>query len=190
MTPRDYLTTRLALAEGATIAGFTGYKVDTSGRVWSTTGWRGSGRREMTPCPGPGGYLRVHLVAPDGRRVNRMVHRLVAQAFLGPQPEGTQTRHLNGNKVDNRAANLAWGTAKENAADRERHGTTARGTSNGQARLTSADVVEIRRLALGASSQRAIAARVGVDQKTVQRILSGEGWTHVRAITDAIGADK
>ena len=42
-------------------------------------------------------------------------------------------RHLDGNKTNPHADNLAWGTQKENAADRERHGKTSRGSKHSAA---------------------------------------------------------
>lgn len=45
------------------------------------------------------------------------VHRLVAQAFLGPRAEGEVIRHLNDVKTDPRLDNLCYGTRKENYAD-------------------------------------------------------------------------
>ncbi len=52
------------------------------------------------------------------------VHTLVLMAFAGPRPaDGMVTRHLNGDKLDNRAANLAWGTVQENIHDKFAHGT-------------------------------------------------------------------
>lgn len=57
----------------------------------------------------------------DGTRVNRAVHRLVLETFVGPRPEGRQCRHLNGNPLDNRLENLAWGTSLEDTADRRAH---------------------------------------------------------------------
>lgn len=104
-----------------------GYEVTRDGRVFSTTGWRGLPRREMAQDLNSHGYLRVRLVH-DGRRVVRLVHVLVAQAFLPPRPSPNhEVRHLDGDKMNNSAANLAWGTRKDNAADRERHGRTSRG---------------------------------------------------------------
>jgi hypothetical protein len=50
------------------------------------------------------------------------VHRLVTNAFIGPLPDGLITRHLNGDKTDNRPVNLAYGTYAENAQDAIRHG--------------------------------------------------------------------
>ncbi len=51
------------------------------------------------------------------------VHVLVAEAFIGPRPEGSECRHLNGNPADNRVSNLAWGTRSENNRDAVAHGT-------------------------------------------------------------------
>jgi hypothetical protein len=64
-----------------------------------------------------GGYLELNL----GRAVHRTVHRLVALAFIGPCPEGMEVRHLNGNPMDNRPANLAYSTHQVNMMDTLRH---------------------------------------------------------------------
>lgn len=112
-----------------------GYRVTRDGRVFSPfCNWRGLGEREMKPSLNSNGYPSVRLTI-DGqtcKRVRLAVHRLVAREFLGPRPSPEHVvRHLNGDKTDNRAVNLAWGTAKENSMDRERHGRTARGDRHG-----------------------------------------------------------
>jgi hypothetical protein len=58
----------------------------------------------------------------------------VAAQFLPerPSPEH-EVRHLDGNKDNPHADNLAWGTRKENADDRERHGRTSRGSAHSAA---------------------------------------------------------
>ena len=57
------------------------------------------------------GYLQVGL---SGSRNLKLVHRLVAEAFL-PNPENKSTvDHINGNRADNRVENLRWTTQKEN----------------------------------------------------------------------------
>lgn len=116
-----------------------GYRVTEDGRVFSPycNNRRNLGETELSRRPGPGGYLRIRIVIGDEKkRVNFAVHQLVAEAFLSPRPSPQhEIRHLNGNRTDNRVDNLAWGTAKENAADRERHGRTARGASHGMTRL-------------------------------------------------------
>ena len=72
----------------------------------------------------PAGYRAVGLYAEEGGKPqSRLVHRLVCHAFHGPPPsdQHTDVRHLNGDKADNRAENLAWGTRSENMQDVLRH---------------------------------------------------------------------
>lgn len=63
------------------------------------------------------GYRIVMLTDKDGRKVQRPVHQLVLEAFVGPREPGQITRHLNDVKTDNRLENLAWGTHLENSED-------------------------------------------------------------------------
>lgn len=62
------------------------------------------------------GYPTVTLSARDRRRTQQ-VHRIVAEAFIGPRPEGADIRHLDGNPRNNHVSNLAYGTRSENMLD-------------------------------------------------------------------------
>lgn len=68
------------------------------------------------------GYLSVTLVT-DGRQETHEVHRLVARAFLGERPAGQEVRHIDGDKLNCRLTNLAYGTSRENHFDKQVHGT-------------------------------------------------------------------
>lgn len=105
-----------------------GYIVTRDGRVFSVGhNWRGYGEREMRLTPNADGYPSVRLTI-GGKRTRLAVHRLVAREYLPPRPSPAhEVRHLDGDRTNNRVTNLAWGTRKENAADRERHGRTYRG---------------------------------------------------------------
>lgn len=100
---------------------FPGYCITSDGRIWSDLVHRGQAGRWMRPTPSGKGYLAANL-RQAGRPVRRYVHHLVAEAFLGPRPPGLEVRHLNGDMLDNRLANLTYGTSAENKVDTVRHG--------------------------------------------------------------------
>jgi len=122
-----------------------GYEVTADGRVFSVGhNWRGYGRREMKQTPNSDGYPSVKLTI-NGKKIRLAVHKLVALWFLTPRPSPKhEIRHLDGDKWNRSAANLAWGTQKDNADDRERHGRTYHMTSE-EARAKSARANEVRR---------------------------------------------
>ena len=106
------------------VVGFDAYEVSSEGQVRSIdriiTTRRGIRRRlpglTLSPKPTPGGYLIVNLYR-NRRQHTRSVHQVVAEAFHGPRPAGTETRHLNGCGTDNRAVNLQWNTHTVNVRD-------------------------------------------------------------------------
>jgi hypothetical protein len=154
------------------------HEVSSFGRVrsWAVPGFWGRVRSApvfLNPKPNKEGYRRVNL----GRGVREFIHTLVATAFLEPRPAGSEVRHLNGDPTDNRAENLAWGTALENAADRTRHGRMRVGVDHHSAKLTEDD---IRRIRASLDSISQIARAFGVARKNVRAIRSGKAWAHVR----------
>lgn len=66
-------------------------------------------------------YLFVTL-CKDGERRSWKVHQLVALAFIGPRPAGSDTCHNNDIRTDNRAVNLRYDTHSANALDHVRAG--------------------------------------------------------------------
>jgi len=108
------------------ILGYEGrYAVSDRGRVRSFVRPRqGSGGLLSAPVDAQIGYRTALLYKGDGSpRQRRFVHKLVCEAFNGPGRPGQVVRHLNGNPLDNRADNLAWGTLSDNAQDSVTHGT-------------------------------------------------------------------
>jgi hypothetical protein len=161
---------------------YPGYEVSDMGRVRSsyTIGPRpklGDTPHILTPTRVlPTGYL---FVALDGgrRRRTRGVHRLVLEAFVGPCPPGMQCCHGNGKADDNRLANLRWDTPKANHADKVRHGTTARGERNANAKLTWAKVDRIRQLyAAGWGDYVRLGRRFKVASDTIWNVVKGRCW--------------
>lgn len=93
---------------------------EVGGRAGSTRTLKG---RIISATVNHYGYLKVSLHA-EGVRKTVLVHRLVCRSFHGVPPPGKELAlHGNGNKKDNRASNLRWGSSADNAADSISHGT-------------------------------------------------------------------
>jgi hypothetical protein len=104
----------------------------------------------------------------------------VLKAWVGARLPGQVVRHLNGNKRDNRLANLVWGTQAENVADSIRHGTAVCGERNGSARLNEVAVRVIRFLAARGVQQKLLAMEHGVGPATVNHIVCRRTWKHIQ----------
>lgn len=173
----------------------TGYRVSSCGRV--QTRWRlkslgrlgnrsvlGDTWRELKPGRLPRGYrfVRVSVLTPGADRPsrrNQYVHRLVVETFLGPIPAHMEVCHRNGRPTDNRLDNLYVGTRQQNVDDQLTHGTRARGSRHGNAKLTESIVADIiTRLMTGETSAR-VAQAFGVSAATVRLIRTGDMWPHV-----------
>lgn len=91
------------------VPGYEGrYRVSDQGRVRGLKG-------EIAQQPQNSGYLVVHLHLA-GRRRARLVHTLVAEAFVPGRFEGAQVNHKDCCKHNNAAVNLEWVTRGENMA--------------------------------------------------------------------------
>lgn len=171
-----------------------GYSVDCAGRVFSATGWRGSGLRELSQHPNSHGYLSVRVVFPGGIRKRMLVHALVAAYFLPKRPSPShEVCHIDGDMANNAANNLRWGTRKDNAADRDYHGRTSKGAAHSAAiRAGRADALTeverrcIFRLNASGWTQRAIAERLGRSQGAVGAVIKS-GVSADSAIAKATG---
>ena len=70
------------------------------------------------------GYPSVELFDGSGRRKPVRVHVLVAEAFLGPRPDGLDINHKDGKKTNNWDSNLEYVTRSANMAHAYRLGLT------------------------------------------------------------------
>lgn len=65
---------------------------------------------------------RFVMLSVEGKKYQRLVHRLVLEAFEGRCPAGHEARHLDDNADNNHIDNLRWGPRSANLADRTRNG--------------------------------------------------------------------
>lgn len=109
------------------------------------------------------------------------LHRIVAIAFIENPLNLQQVNHIDGDKLNNCASNLEWLSASDNCrhAIEEKLYVTAKGESAGNAVLTEADVLEIRRLAAAGVMQKDIAKNYSVKRQAITKIVNRQRWKHV-----------
>ena len=164
------------------IEDYPGYEVASTGRVRSVdrqvttgSGIRRYAGKIIAPTRNQHGHLKVALRSSQGK-VYRYVHSLVAEAFIGPRPQGMEVAHADGHPVNNNLANLRYATPAENAADKVGHGTALNRGRHPRARLGEAEVSAIRQALRDGKTQRAVAEEHGVSRTTVSAIATGRSW--------------
>ena len=127
------------------------------------------------------GYLAVTL-CNKGCYKNRLVHRLIAKAFLENKENKKQVNHINGMKSDNRLVNIEWATRSENQLHSINSKLrTTRGSKNSQAKLNEKQVLEILNDDRLYSD---IVLEYNISISTVSDIKRGYSWTHITGLKD------
>ena len=157
---------------------------DVMGRRY--TRYHKPGVRKVTVTAGH--YARVTLYDGETRH-HEEVHRLVAAAFLGPCPSGQEVRHLDGDKYNNAASNLAYGTRAENIGDKIAPGTVPMGELVACANLTEAEGAQIRKRRAAGETGNSLAKEFGVGPAQISRIVRGLRWAHVAGYA-TLAADR
>ena len=148
-------------------------------RFWAKVDKRGPDECwEWTAGTNSGGYGDIKVA---GRHIK--AHRLAFQWLCGPIPEGICVCHHCDNPLCVNPDHLFLGTQAENIADRDAkdrgRGAGPRGEANGSAKLTKADVREIRQLCAGGKAQEAVGKRYGISQSNISDIVNRKTWAHI-----------
>lgn len=114
----------------------------------------------------------------EGITKSVLINRVVGLVYI-PNPENKpEVNHIDGDKANNALDNLEWSTRQEQELHAQRNGLKAnRGSSNSNAKLTAAEVLEIREAAKTSISE--LSRTFGVSRKTITDIKSRATWSHI-----------
>jgi hypothetical protein len=162
------------------IEGFDGrYEISSCGEVrsWVNNRWgRARKSRLLRSATKQSGHRFVNISNADGKRTNLTLHALVAKTFIGPRPDGLEVCHGDGTPTNNCVENLRYDTHENNSADMVAHDRSPRGQRNGQAVLTSEQVVAIVAAVRSGRTHQRVAADYSVSRMTVSNIINGRAW--------------
>ena len=151
------------------IDGAPGYQVSSHGRVRSfkkhggTNGWHIANTPQRILKPGldrgyPFVYIRGYPVLH--------IHRLVAEAFLGPCPEGMEVCHNDDTRSNNHIDNLRYDTHASNMEQAARTGGQLRGKD-------PAFIQAVRERAADGESYASLASDTGVRKSVIRNMCIG-----------------
>ena len=134
-------------------------------------------------------YTRVSI-KHNGVEIKMALHRLVAKYFCkipkrhkkkGLTFDDLVVNHKNGLKNCNASFNLEWVTSTENSDHAWKTGLCddIRGEKAHLAKITEEQAIKICELIMNKKSNKEICDKLGVSNKTVQHIRSGECWKHL-----------
>lgn len=170
--------------EWKVIADFPDYSISNMGNIKSRRPWNTQKNRALTPerIMNPHlthyGYRAVRLCRDD-KQLDKFIHRLVMEAFVGACPVDQEVNHIDGVKTNNRIYNLeyvTYGQQRQHAYDM---GLQKKGGDKWNAILDANKVIEIRGL-LGKITGRRIAEIYGVSPCTICDIKKGRRWAYVK----------
>lgn len=159
----------------------TAYEVSDLGHIRRVEAGRGARIGKILKASSNGRYLQVGLYRSNKVR-RELVHIIVAEAFIGPRPEGCEVNHQDGCRGNNSASNLEYCTPKENMEHASRKRLLAFGSRNKSTKLTDSQVEWIRREVANGRSRHSVAAEIGICFQHASDIVNGKKRASVYVI--------
>ena len=169
------------------ISGLEGfYEVSDSGLVRSVTrviNGRTYRARMMKGRCGRQGYLSVGL-RKIGASATRIVHRLVAEAFLENSENLPEVLHLDGDKMNADYKNLVWASKSEVQQHNWERGVydsanTIAGERVHFSKITDADAIAIR---ASSKTPSELAKIYPIQASAIGKIKRGQTWKHIGSV--------
>jgi hypothetical protein len=114
-----------------------------------------------------------------GKRV--LAHRVICKLTHEDFDEGLLACHKCDNPPCCNPNHLYPGTYKDNSNDKHQRGRAniSKGENNGRAKITAAQVIELRNLFAGGMTKGALATKYGLTWSTVDKIVKNQLWKEV-----------
>ena len=148
------------------------YAITKSGKVWSyPKSGRGRSKHDgrwLTVSVGSSGYKETCL--KSGGRVS--IASLLATTFIDNPHKYSTVNHIDGNKLNDEIANLEWCTMSANVLHAYKLGLLNKGEKHASAKLSDAQVAEIRSRACSGETLTKIALDYPVCRVTIGRIVN------------------
>lgn len=124
-------------------------------------------------------YVTSHTAKASGYpRINKkLVSHIVYEEKYGPLEPGYVLRHNCDNPLCVNLEHIVSGTHADNVQDRVERDRSAKGEYNGRSKLTETQAVEI--IANKIDSNPVLAAKYGVNRKTIKLIRDGKTWAYL-----------
>lgn len=156
------------------------YEVSSMGRMRrAAPGRKTHAGRLLKPVLMKIGYLKVSPVV-GGKNRQKLLHALVAEAFLGPCPEGCEVNHIDGDKANPAASNLEYVSHQGNMGHAARSGLLRVGADHHAAKLTEQDVRAIRAERAAGLSYGQLKGKWKLSTCTLFNIVNRKSWRHVQ----------
>ena len=164
------------------IPGFIGYEVSSLGRVRGID--RLCGNRPgvtkgkiLKPFRNKRGYLEVNLYN-NSKSTAKIIHRLVAKAFISNDFNKPQVNHIDGNKLNNEVSNLEWMSNSENQLHAYSLGLqpSRAGENNVKAKITDKSVTELKVLYNSGKTIVDISNIMNINVSIIRNIIYGRTW--------------
>ena len=133
------------------------------------------------------GYLTVGFTV-NNKKINKYVHRLVAEAFVPNTNNKPQINHIDCDKENNYASNLEWCTNSENHIHATKNGLNKlhlhrvaySGEENGRSLLTKEQVLEIKQKYIPYKySAKKLSKEYNVSESCITHILNNTSWKEI-----------
>ena len=158
------------------------YQVSNMGKVKSVDRVAG-GRPGITKgkiliqTPNRKKYLEARLYN-NSKSISKVVHRLVAKAFILNPSNYQQVNHIDGNKYNNNASNLEW----VNNSDNQKHAyklglqPSRKGENNSNTKITDKDVTLLKQLYNSGMSIVEVSSSININVSIIRQIIYGRTW--------------